>query len=82
MRMRYETRAHSVCPVNPEVTDYYDVTVESDEHLMVEKINEAIADATFDPAMQETITERIAASLGATVTTVGYHSGVKTTCTA
>lgn len=68
------------CPAAPLTLDQYEVTVESPEMLRVEVINCTIADLTTDPIYQETFTQRLSEILGARVTTVGWHQGVKTTC--
>lgn len=74
----YETRFSRKCPVNPDVTDHYDLIVEA-EFTPVERILAGI-DALPEKGFQEDLTKELAAILQCKVTTVGYHSGVKTTC--
>lgn len=80
---RYELRVTAVCPVDPAVRDIYDVTVETTETISVETILEHFADlGRAGPIYQEDLTREAARLLEATVTTVGVHSGVTTTCRA
>ena len=80
MIARHELTMRCHCPVNG-ARDTYQVTVEASRVVKVEDILAAVA-AVPDWLFQEDITETLAASLGCGVTTVGYHSGVKTTCSA
>ena len=75
---RYEFELKATCPVDGS-EDTYAVTVEAHRIIPVERILEVARRATADHAYQETITEHLAEVLCATVTTVGDHSGVKTT---
>jgi len=74
----YETRLARVCPVNSVVMDHYDVVIEA-PFLSVERILAAINELP-EKAYQEDLTKRLAEMLECKVTTIGYHSGVKTTC--
>lgn len=80
MRVTYEMEFSRLCPVN-EAIDHYELKVEAARIVKVEDILAAV-DALPDKAFQEDITTTLAAKLGCAVTTIGYHSGVKTTCTA
>lgn len=80
MKCRYETRMRALCPITNGF-DFYDVIVESDELIVIEKLQPTI-DEHARKAFQEEITVQLAKALNATVTTIGYHSGIKTTCTA
>lgn len=82
MRITHETRFASVCPVDGS-EDIYDLAVECDRTIPVEEVLEALKVVREKgPMFQEDITEWLAARLRTTVTTVGFHSGVKTTVTA
>ncbi len=71
----------TICPADKE-KDFYVVTVESRRTVMVEDILAAIKEWENEKAYQEDITAALSRALGCTVTTVGWHSGVKTTVTA
>jgi ribonuclease I len=80
MHVTYDLSIHAQCPVD-DAQDHYAVTVEAHRAVRVETILAVVAD--LPPRLfQEDITQWLAAALGCRVTTVGYHSGVKTTCTA
>ncbi len=68
------------CPVN-DAQDLYDLRIEATRVVKVEDILAAVA-ALPEKAFQEEITVELAAKLGCRVTTIGHHSGVKTTCSA
>jgi hypothetical protein len=76
--VRHELTHRCRCPVN-DARDTYAVIVEANRIMKVEDILAAVA-ALPDRLFQEQITEILAASLACSVTTTGYHSGVKTTC--
>ena len=80
MIVRHELTIHCRCPVNG-ARDTYQVAVETNRIVKVEDILAAVA-ALPDPQFQEEITQALAATLSCSVTTIGYHSGVKTTCSA
>lgn len=82
MKVTYETRATATCPLNEFFVDHYDVVIVSDQLVTAERILQTISDVTVAPIFQEDLTVELAHALEATVTTVGYHSGVKTTATA
>jgi hypothetical protein len=60
--------------------DTYQVVIEASRIVKVEDILSAVAGLPGG-LFQEEITERLAALMGCSVTTTGYHSGVKTICT-
>lgn len=68
------------CPVDDAI-DHYIVTIETHRIIKVEDIISAIK-ALPQPAYQEDHTSRLAFTLQCRVTTIGYHSGVETTCVA
>lgn len=80
MIVRHELTMRRSCPVNGG-RDTYQVTIESTRLIHVETILAAVS-VIPETTFQEDATEALASSLDCTVTTVGYHSGVKTTCTA
>jgi hypothetical protein len=83
VKNRYEYEVRAQCPVNPTDTDVYQFTVESDSIIEVEKIVGFFAEhAGAREVFQETLTQHCAVTLGARVTSVGFHSNVKVTCVA
>jgi hypothetical protein len=79
----YQFDVRAQCPVNPTDTDCYDFTVESQDIIEVEKIIAwVVANAGAKNSFQEHLTLKCAVTLGAKVTSVGWHSGVKVTCEA
>lgn len=81
MRVEHTTKITCRCPVDTTIMDIYDLSVVvTDRTLTVEEILSAIRRHTQNPAFQESLTQALASELKAQVTTVGYHSGVKTTC--
>jgi hypothetical protein len=78
MLCRYELRIVAACPVD-NGNDVYETVVESDDTIRVEDILEAVGRYATEKAYQEVITADLARRLRCRVTTVGYHSGVKTT---
>ena len=80
MIVRHELTMHCTCPVNG-ARDSYQVIVETNRAVNVEDILVAVRTMP-DRMLQEDITQALAAALGCGVTTIGYHSGVKTTCQA
>ena len=77
----HELTAKCTCPVD-DGPDSYAVTVETQVDIAVEDILAATATLKGEKIFQEEFTRRLARQLGAAVTTVGYHSGVRTTCRA
>lgn len=83
MKNRYEIEVRAQCPVNPTDTDLYQFTIESGALIEVERITEFFeAHAGEKNIFQEALTQKCAVTLGAQVTSVGWHSGVKVTCIA
>ena len=80
MRCRYELRLRSICPVNDGV-DQYEVIIETTQEIRVEDLLDLVEHYRETKATQEEITQRLVKDFDeeVTVTTVGYHSGVKTT---
>ena len=81
MRVIHEIPITSRCPVN-NGHDSYVCTIETNRLVNVEDIIAAITELTKEPAFQEDLTVRLSHRLDCKVTTVGWHSGVKTTATA
>lgn len=68
------------CPID-DAQDLYELRIETTRVVKVEDILMAVS-ALPEKALQEDITLALAAKLGCRVTTIGHHSGVKTTCSA
>lgn len=81
MIIAHELTAQCTCPVD-NGPDTYAVRIETGRVVKVENILAAVAALRTETIFQEEFTERLARQLGARVTTVGYHSGVRTTCSA
>lgn len=84
MKCLYEIEVRAQCPVNPEDTDLYQFTIETWHNLIeVEKITAFFEkNAGNAQVFQEVLTQQCAVTLGAKVTSIGWHSGVKVTCAA
>jgi hypothetical protein len=83
MQCKYEVEVRAQCPVNPQDTDLYIFTIESESIIECEKITAFIAEnAGKKEVFQETLTNLCAVTLGAKVTSVGWHGGIKVTCQA
>lgn len=78
----YQLDVRAQCPVNPADTDLYAFTIESESLIEVEKIVAFFGKHAKSKIFQEALTQKCAVTLGASVTSVGYHSGVKVTCVA
>jgi hypothetical protein len=82
MLCRYEVTVRAICPIH-KVADTYDVTVESPHEIIVENILEFVAALATTEETQEKLTDTIAAKFpGTQITSIGHHSGVKTTVVA
>lgn len=81
MICRYETRIVARCPVDGG-HDVYEATFESDDTIRCEDILAAVGKYATEALYQERITAALARDLRCKVTTIGYHSGVKTTVVA
>jgi hypothetical protein len=68
----------AICPQD-NLPDVYTMTVEGNRCVTVEDIIAAVDAWKKKKAYQEVVTADLARRLGCTVTTVGWHSGVKTT---
>lgn len=83
MRCSYEIEVRAQCPVNPTDTDLYSFMITSETMIEVEKITAFFAaHATQKEVFQEILTQQCAVTLGARVTSVGWHSGIKVMCEA
>lgn len=83
MKNTYEIQVRAQCPVVPDDTDLYHFMIESEEIIEVEKIIAFVKKhAGKKNVFQEALTQKCATTLGARVTSVGVHSGVKVTCIA
>jgi len=81
MRVVYELTFQRQCPLD-DSKDSYHLTIEANHIITAEDILHVITHDLPEKAFQEDLTRIIARKLGTEcVTTVGYHSGVKTTCT-
>lgn len=82
MKNTYQIEVRAQCPVNPTDIDLYAFTIESESLIEVEKITAFFAEnAGKKNIFQEMLTQQCAVTLGARVTSIGWHSGVKVTCT-
>lgn len=81
MRCSYSLMVRCRCPVD-DLTDTYDVTIDSATTIKVEDILEITKPLASTKMFQEDLTAALARALGARVVTIGYHSGVLTTVTA
>lgn len=81
MKCTYDIEVRAQCPVNPTDTDLYQFTIESENLIEVEKIADFFKkNAGQKETFQEVLTQQCAVTLGAKVTSVGWHSGIKVTC--
>jgi hypothetical protein len=78
MIVKHALTISRTCPVD-DAHDIYDVFVETARTVKVEDILAAAA-ALPDRIYQEELTTILAAKLNCTVTTIGFHKGVKTIC--
>lgn len=83
MKNSYEIEVRAQCPVNPNDTDLYAFKIESETIIEVEKIAAFFqANAGATNVFQEALTQQCAVTLGARVTSTGWHSGIKVICVA
>jgi len=75
MRVAYSLTIEAECPIDNEL-DAYECEITSTRTIPVEVILDAVKD--LPKAFQEDITVHLARKLMAEVTTIGWHSGVKT----
>lgn len=78
MTVTYEFELVAACPVDGK-PDVYACTVRASRTIPVEDILRAAADLALKKLYQEDLTVSLQRTLAAEVTTVGWHSGVKTT---
>ncbi len=77
MIVRHHLRVTAVCPVDG-LPDVYEATVETSRVIRVEDILAAADQLRTERIYQEDLTVRLARALGAQVTTIGWHSGIRT----
>lgn len=83
MKNTYEIEVKAQCPVNPADTDVYRFRIETETLIEVEKIAAFFAQhAKTKNVFQEDLTRQCAVTLGARVTSTGWHGDVKVTCEA
>jgi hypothetical protein len=80
MRTQHTLTIHCRCPLD-NARDQYELTVTTHRLIKVEDILAEVRAIAASPMLQEHLTADLAAKLDAHITTVGYHSGVRTTCT-
>lgn len=81
MKNTYEVEVRAQCPCNPEDTDCYHFTIASESIILVEDIAAFFKKfAGRKKIYQEALTQKCAVTLGARVTSVGWHHGIKVTC--
>ena len=73
----YETHHRSSCP-NGALLDAYEITIKSHHVIMVETINEVLA-SVKDCIFQEDLATVLRSKLGAEITVIGWHHGIKIT---
>lgn len=83
MKCKYEYQVRAQCPVVPTDTDLYQFTIESEHLIEVEKIRDFFdKNAGKKETFQEVLTQQCAVTLGAKVTSEGWHGGIKVICQA
>lgn len=81
MKNLYCLQVRAQCPVNPGDTDLYEFEIRSENMILVEGIIEFFkANAAKQNVYQEELTRQCAVTLGAKVTSIGWHSGIKVIC--
>lgn len=81
MYVKHEFKIKANCPVDGE-GDTYDAVFEPVGLVYVEYIRKVLEEAKDAKIPQEELTLEMARKLGGTLTTVGFHSGIKTTVVA
>lgn len=79
MRVEHHLIVTGTCPVDHK-PDRYEAVIECTNTVKVEDIVREAGALQAQPMFQEDLTQALARALGAKVTTIGYHSGVKTIC--
>lgn len=74
----YETEMTCTCPVDGS-KDRYLVTLQSDVMIQVETLLKELKQFENMEDFQEGVTDALASKFNCRVTTIGMHSGVKTT---
>jgi NADPH-dependent 7-cyano-7-deazaguanine reductase QueF len=77
MLIKYELEVSCRCPVDG-LPDKYQVTIETSETICVEEIIEKASELKDLTMFQEELTQNLHRSFNCSVSTFGYHSGVKT----
>lgn len=81
MHAKHEFVIRAKCPMDNQ-PDTYEATLEVSRVVYVENILAALSSLEDKEIPQEELTVSLARKLGGRLTTVGYHSGIKTTVTA
>ena len=79
MTVEYFLEITAKCPSDDSADDVYDCWITSRKTLPVESILKVVEELTAEPLYQEDLGVSLAASLGAEVTLVGVHYGIRTT---
>lgn len=77
MIAKHSTTFTARCPVNDSI-DSYDISIETTHLIKIEDIIALLATFSDQKRFQEDITYEIAHTLRAKITTIGYHSGIRT----
>ena len=77
MLIRHHLTITASCPVDRK-PDHYEAVIECGSVIKVEDILAAVERLKTRRIFQEQLTQELASTLGAKVTSTGYHSGVKT----
>ena len=78
MKVTHQFTMHCKCPVDDRL-DYYEAQVETDQLVKVEDILKAAAQYSTQAMYQEDLTRGLSEAIQCQVTTIGMHSGVRTT---
>ena len=77
MKVVHSLTVQARCPVDSQL-DTYEATFTASRVVKVEDILAAIKRVANRKVFQEDLTCQLARELGMSVTTIGYHSGVRT----
>ena len=75
----YETTHRATCP-NGKLIDTYEIKITSHNTLIVEDLMEILANSPKE-IYQEDLADHLRAKIGAKVEVIGWHYGIKITCT-
>ena len=75
----YETTHRATCP-NGKLIDTYDIKITSHNTLIVEDLMEILTNSPKE-IYQEDLADHLRAKIGAKVEVIGWHYGIKITCT-